>query len=121
MSKELTRQNKKPMVSAKQVQEWREAILADPQYEGKLVPSFVDNFLAMYAADNGRLYEKVKADWIKKEAKEAKAKAKEAIRERKEEGLKNLQAEKNVPIDHKDEARDAPVQPLPDAEQPANH
>jgi hypothetical protein len=97
-----------PQVSAAQVQKWKEAMLADPEYSGKILPELLDIPLQFYALDNGKSWNKLVEDFEREERKEKKRAAKEAIRLKREEGLKNLELEKNISIDHKDE-EDRPV------------
>jgi hypothetical protein len=52
--------------------------------------------------DNGKSWNKLIEDFEREERKERKRAAKEAIRLKREEGLKNLELEKNVSIDHKE-------------------
>lgn len=82
-------------VPAKTVAEWKEAILSDPKYRTVKV-DFLDQLLDIYAYDDGKLYGEVLEKYSKDKRKRAKEEAKQAIRDRKAEGLKNLDAEKNL-------------------------
>jgi hypothetical protein len=93
----------KSEVSQVQIQKWKEAMLADPKYSGKILPELLDIPLQFYAMDNGKSWNKLVEDFEHEERKEKKRAAKEAIRLKREEGLKNLELEKNVSIDHKDD------------------
>jgi hypothetical protein len=92
----------KAEVSPAQIQKWKEAMLADPEYSGKILPELLDIPLQFYATDNGKSWNKLIDDFEREERKEKKRAAKEAIRLKREEGLNKLALEKNVDIVHKD-------------------
>jgi hypothetical protein len=45
----------KPEVSHTQIQKWKKAMLADPEYSGKILPELLDLPLQFYAMDNGKV------------------------------------------------------------------
>jgi hypothetical protein len=92
----------KTEVSPAQIQKRKEAMLADLEYFGKILPELLDIPLQFYAMDNGKSWNKLIEDFEREERKEKKRAAKEAIRLKREEGLKNLELKKHVSIDHKD-------------------
>lgn len=105
---------KKPnAVPVKIVDQWREEILAEPQYRSVNI-DFLNQLLDIYAYDNGKLYGDVLEKYNKDQKKRAKEEAKQAIRDKKAEGLKNLEAEKNLsPEGKQDVGASEPVQPSP--------
>jgi hypothetical protein len=92
----------KAEVSPAHIQKWKEAMLADPEYSGKILPELLDIPLHFSATDNGKSWNKLIDDFEREERKEKKRAAKEAIRLKREEGLNKLALEKNVDIVHKD-------------------
>jgi hypothetical protein len=44
----------KAEVSPTQIQKWKEAMLADPEYSRKILPEVLDIPLQFYAMDNGK-------------------------------------------------------------------
>jgi hypothetical protein len=60
----------KSEVSPAQILKWKEAMLADLEYSGKILPELLDIPLQFYAMDNGKSWNKLVEDFEREERKE---------------------------------------------------